>query len=65
MMFLVQHHNCGTNLKANGSRRTRETSGTFISLLSKHTLLTSGAGLSITSLVHEKEKFSGGVMKYR
>lgn len=40
----------GTDLQTDGTRGSRETSGTFISLLPKHTLLTSGTGLSISSL---------------
>lgn len=43
-----------THLQADGSGGSRETSGTFVSLLSKHTLLTSRTGLSIASLGFRK-----------
>lgn len=46
-------HISGTNLQTDGTGRSGKTAGSFISLLSKHTLLTSGARLSISSL---KEK---------
>lgn len=47
-----------THLQADGSGGSRETSGTFVSLLSEHTLLTSGTGLSIASLGFRKENAS-------
>lgn len=49
------HTGESTHLKADGSGRSRETSGTFVSLLSKHTLLTSRTGLSVASLGLRKE----------
>lgn len=49
-------HSYGTNLQTNRTRRSRETSGALIPLLSKHALLSSGTRLSITSLINNKQK---------
>lgn len=51
-----------TYLQSNGSGQTRESSGSFVSFLAKHTLLTSGPRLAIAALWEVNEHENSGTL---